>query len=184
MTNYIKNKAEDSTPIEPPKALEPKKRKTEKHNMGKEQKASPNVTIPKRMRPSAPELQSSKTESHTGEKEREEGKLGLLLDKARLQRQLSQLREEMSMNQSWIENVMQESRMKDEKIMQLEIKILEAAMVFEEQKSSNDSVTLNVAEENPIIDQPSSLVQSATKPDLCQPNASVDLNFADSSNYP
>ena len=87
------------------------------------------------------------------------------------------------MNQSWLEKVMQESTMKDVKIMQLEIKILEAAMVFEERESSNDSVTLNVAEENPIIVQPSSLVRSATKPDPCQPNLSVDLNFADYGNY-
>ena len=107
------------------------------------------------MCPSAPKLYSSITTYQRNDKENEEGKLGLLLDKARLQRQLSQLREEMSMNQSWIENVMQESRMKDEKIMQLEIKILEAAMVFEERESSNDSGTLNVAEENLIIVQPS-----------------------------
>ena len=94
--------------------------------MDEEQEASPNVLIPKRMRPSAPKFYSSNTTYQRSDKGNEEGKLGLLLDKARLQRQLSQLREEMSMNQSWIENVMQESRMKDVKIMQLEIKILEA----------------------------------------------------------
>ena len=53
-------------------------------------------------------------------------------------RQLSQLREEMSMNQSWIENVLHESRLKDEKIMQLEIKILKTAMIIEGEDSVND----------------------------------------------
>ena len=100
-----------------------------------EQKASPNVLIPKRMRPSAPEHYSSTMPYQRSE---EEGTLGLLLDKTRLQGQLAQLREEIRMNQSWLEKVMQESRMKDVKIMQLEIQIMEAAMEFEGGKPCND----------------------------------------------
>ena len=44
------------------------------------------------------------------------------------------------MNQSWIQNVLQENRLKDDKIMQLEIKILKAALIIEEgENSDNDS---------------------------------------------
>ena len=58
VTNETKNKAEDATPREQSKALESKKRKTEKQNMGEGEIASPSVIIPKRMRPSAPDLQA------------------------------------------------------------------------------------------------------------------------------
>ena len=59
VTNHVEERAENSTLVEPPETMEAKKRKTEKHNVDVEQKASQNVLIPKRMRPSAPELYSS-----------------------------------------------------------------------------------------------------------------------------
>ena len=84
------------------------------------------------------------------------------------------------MNQSWIENVLYESRLKDEKIMQLEIKILKTAMIIEGQESDNDSSPLDVEETDSSIVQPNSLTHTATQHDLCQPNLNVGLNFADS----
>ena len=101
-----------------------------------------------------------------------------------MQGQLAQLREESERYKSKIEEVMQEGRMKDVKIMQLEIKILEAEMTSGERKPSNDLLTLVTDQKRPITALPSSLVQSGMKSDPCQPSWCIDLNSADCINYP
>ena len=152
-------KAENSTIVEPPVTMEAKRREAEKHALDEEQKALPNALIQQGKRPSGPDLRLHSTHRRSEEEEM----LGLLMDKARLRGQLAQLREEMRRIQSWLEKVMQESRMKDVKIMQLEIQIMEAAMEFEGEKPCNDPAPLKVAVENPVIVHPSSLVQFAMK---------------------
>ena len=96
------NEVDKQTHTESCKALEPKKRKPEKPNLGEGQKASPNVIIPNRMRPSGPEAQSIKAESQAteisgketplpsqdGPEKSEEGRLELLLEKAHLEKEL------------------------------------------------------------------------------------------------
>ena len=103
--------------------------------------------------PSARELYASWTSSRAL----------FLLNKPHLQGQLAQLWEESERYKSKIEEVMQEGRMKDVKIMQLEIRILEAEMISGERKPSNDLLTLVTDQNSPITALPNSLVQSGMK---------------------
>ena len=138
-----------------------------------EQQASPNPLVPKRKRPAAPRSCLGNEMAQRNDKGNEEGRLGLLLNNDCLQRQLSQLREEMRMSRSWMRNVMQESREKDKKIMQLKV-----AMSPGEQTSNYDSGTINVGGGNPIAVKPSSLDGSGMKSDPPQSGADGIFQFA------
>ena len=109
MTNAAGDRTEDSINIDPPEtsvrwtgtsipgtspeASKPVKKKSQERHRGENQ-----GPITKRSRPT--HTQAHKAMDQGDDKEPDEGKLGLLLEKARLQKQLSQLREEMQMNQS------------------------------------------------------------------------------------
>ena len=95
--------------------------------------------MPKISRPSTLGLHLSNGTSLRSEED-EERWLELISDNARLLGHFTQMREEMRMNQAWMRNVMQESREKDKKILELQ-----AALSPGQPTSSNDSGTLSVA---------------------------------------
>ena len=90
----------------------------------------------------------------THQRNKDEKMIALLMDRANLQGQLAQLREEMTRIQSWLEKVMQECRLKDVEIMQLEIHVMEAAMKAEGNRPSDDPAPPEFAAENPVIVPP------------------------------
>ena len=47
-------------------------------------------------------------------------------------KQMADLRTEMLLNQAWMQGVLEEMKLKDEEIMQLEIKLLKTALIIEE----------------------------------------------------
>ena len=103
-TNFLEERAESpetsegrsepSMPPVPPET-EPRKRKTK---WDEAQEASQNVLVSKKRCPSAPWLDLNNGVAQMNPKGDEEGRLGLLLNNALLQKQLSQLREEVRAN--------------------------------------------------------------------------------------
>ena len=118
----------------------------------------------------------------------EEGRLGLLLNNALLQKQLSQLREEARANRCWMRNVMRGSREKDKEIMQLI-----ATMSHGERTFNYVEGTLDISGGDAVVAKPSLLSGSSMQSDppysgvgcnspICKNNQAAVLIGSDKKN--